>query len=52
MAVELLAEMHPRGWELNSFPCSIAFSADEEAKRPGKALELLAIRQQIGLEPA
>ena len=34
--MKLLAEMQRRGLEINAIPCSIAFCADEEAKRPGK----------------
>ena len=32
-------------------PDSTAFSADEEAKRPGDALEFLLDMRQIGMEP-
>ena len=43
--------MQRGGLTLNAIPCSIAFSADEEAKRPGDALEFLPDMRQAGMEP-
>ena len=47
----LLAQMQRGGLTPKTISCSIAFSADEEAKRPGDALEFLPDMRQIGMEP-